>query len=121
MTYPDPNDTNPTTRDGLDLGEAPVAVSSDDRRDELRNAEREEESVGRAFHEEESVRTSDEDERLGNDSNLEVCNHVQLRVVAVHARAGGGRQRDAELVLEEGGLNDDNNEDDAASRKKTIT
>jgi hypothetical protein len=29
-TYPDPDDTNPGTFNGLDLGEAPVTVSGND-------------------------------------------------------------------------------------------
>ena len=115
---PDPDNTDPAAGDGVNIREAPVGVCSDDGGDDLGDDERTHECERRTLHEEESVRTSDEDERLGNDSDLEVRNHVQLRVVAVHARASGGRQRDAELVLEEGGLNDNNNEDNAANRKK---
>ena len=116
-TYPDPDNTNPATRDTLDVGEAPVGVGGDDGRDDLSDDEGTHERKGGTLHEAETVRASDEDERLGNDSDLEVRNHVQLRVVAVHTRASGRRQRDTELVLEEGRLNDDNNEDDAARQK----
>ena len=42
MTYPDPNDPDPTARYRTDVGEAPVTVSGDDGRDKLRNAECEE-------------------------------------------------------------------------------
>lgn len=43
-TYPNPDDTNPSTGDGADSGEAPVTVSGDDGRDELSQAERNQES-----------------------------------------------------------------------------
>lgn len=38
-TYPDPDDTDPCTRDRLYLGEAPISVSSDDGRHELGDTE----------------------------------------------------------------------------------
>ena len=63
-TYPDPDDTDPTTRDRSDVGEAPVTIGGDDRRDELSDTERTEERIRRTLHEEESVRTGDEDQSL---------------------------------------------------------
>ena len=94
----------------MDVSEAPVGVDGDDSRDELGQAEREHESVGRALHEEEAVRTRDEDERLRDDGNLEVDDRVQLRVVRVDGE--GRREADTELVLEEGGLLDDDDKGD---------
>ena len=59
-----PDDADPAARDAADLGEAPVAVGGDDRRDELGEAERQEEGDRGALHEEEAVRPGDEDEGL---------------------------------------------------------
>ena len=106
-TYPDPNDTDPSTRDGPDVGEAPVTVGGDDGRDELGNAEGNDEGGGRSLHEEESVRTRDEDQRLGDDSDLEVDNHVELWVVVVRGHGSTTGERDTELVEEERRTDDD--------------
>ena len=114
MTYPDPNDTNPTTRDGLDLGEAPVAVRGNNRRDELRNAEGTHEGERRTLHEEEAVRTRDEDEGLRDDGNLEVDDRVKLGVVVVlRGRVSAAGEGDAELVVEPGRADDDRDEGNA--------
>ena len=99
-TYPNPDDTNPATRDRLNLGEAPVAVRSDDRRDELRDAEGTHEGERRALHEEEAVRTRDEDEGLRDDGDLEVHDSVELRVVVVERLGRAVAERDAELAVE---------------------
>ena len=107
MTYPDPNDTNPTTRNRLNVGEAPVAVRRDDRRDELGNAERTHEGERRTLHEEEAVRTRDEDESLRDDGNLEVDDRVKLGVVVVDSLVSATGEGDTELVVEPGGPDDD--------------
>jgi hypothetical protein len=109
-TYPDPDNTDPAAGDTVDLGEAPVGVGSDDGRDKLSNGEGTEESVRRALHEEEAVRTGDEDERLRDNGNLEVDDHVNARVVHILSFARRSRVLDAELVLEEGRLHDNENE-----------
>lgn len=67
---PDPNDTDPSTRNRMNVGETPVSVSRNDRGDKLGEAESGEEGKGRAFHEEEAVGTSSENQSLGNDRNL---------------------------------------------------
>ena len=97
----------------MDVSEAPVGVDSDDRRNELSQAEGEHEGVRRALHEEEAVRTGDEDERLRDDGDLEVDDRVQLPVVRVDGE--GSRKRNAELVLEEGRLLDDDDKRDPES------
>ena len=113
-TYPNPDDTNPATRDCLDLGEAPVAVRSNDRRDELRDAEGTHEGERRALHEEEAVRARDEDEGLRDDGDLKVDDGVELGVVVAGRRgreaAGEG---DTELVVEPSRLDDDRDERNA--------
>lgn len=108
--YPDPDDTDPTTRDGTNLGEAPVTVGSNDRRDKLSDTEGTEESERRTLHEEESVRTGDEDQSLGDDGDLEVDNHVQLLIVVVDGLTRCVSESNTELVLEESGVEDDSNE-----------
>jgi hypothetical protein len=45
------------------------------------------------------VGTSDEDESLGNDSDLEIGNHVELRIIVSDGR--WARELNTELVLEE--------------------
>ena len=112
VTYPNPDDTNPAARDTLDVGEAPVTVHSDDRRDELRNAERTHESERRTLHEEEPVRTRDEDEGLRNDRNLEVHDRVELTVVVVEGLLSAARKGDTKLILEERRLKNDGDERD---------
>ena len=111
MTYPDPNDSDPTTRNGTNVSEAPVSVRGDDRGNKLGNTEGQEQGDRGALHEEESVRAGDEDEGLRNDRDLEVDNHVERTIV------GDWDTRpvlevDAEFVLEEIGLQDDNDKDD---------
>lgn len=46
---PDPDDTNPATRDRVDLTETPVGVGSDDGGDELGETESQHESNGRSL------------------------------------------------------------------------
>lgn len=50
---PDPDDSDPSSRDTTNLGEAPVSVGGDDRGDQLSQAESEEEGDRGTFHEEE--------------------------------------------------------------------
>ena len=118
MTYPDPNNTNPSARDGVNLSEAPVGVSSDDGRNELRNGEGTHESDRRTLHEEETMRTGDEDQSLRDDGDLEVDNHVELPVVVV-ARSRGSAvvERDTEFVVEPSGLDNDRNEGNAREKE----
>ena len=59
-----PNNTNPTTRDSPDLSEASVTTRSNDGRDELRNTERAHGCCRGPLHEEEAVKTRDEDQGL---------------------------------------------------------
>ena len=106
---PHPDDTDPAGVDVLDVGEAPVSVAGNDGRDKLSKAECDDESSGGTFHEEEAVGTSDEDKSLGDDSDLEIGDHVQLRIVGLD---GVGTESDAELVLEEGCLLDDDDKGD---------
>ena len=64
------------------------------------------------------MRASDEDQRLRDDGDLEVDDHVQHRVVR------GGHivvESHAKLVLEEGGFHDDDDERDAISSWFSIT
>ena len=70
MTYPDPNDSDPATRNGTNIGESPVSECSDDGGDKLGNAEGDEQGDGWTLHKEEPVRASDEYEGLGDDRNL---------------------------------------------------
>ena len=116
-TYPNPDDTNPSTLDRVDLSEAPVTVRGNDRRHELRDAERAHESERRTLHEEEAVRTRDEDECLRDDGHLEVDDRVELRVVVVVRRVlGTTREGNAEAVVEPVRANGDGNERDPSSR-----
>lgn len=82
-TYPDPNDPDPATRDAVNLGESPVGKASNDGGHELGKAEGNHESGRWALHEEESMRTGDEDKSLRDDGDLKIHNHVQLRIVMV--------------------------------------
>lgn len=63
-------------RNATDIRETPVAVSSNDRGDQLGQAEGEEEGDRGPLHEEERVGTGDEDKSLRNLSNSV---HVQER------------------------------------------
>lgn len=72
----------------MNLGEAPVTVCSNNGGNELSQTEREHQGEGRALHEEEAMRTGDEDESLRDNGNLEVDDHVKLRVIVI---AGSGR------------------------------
>ena len=111
---PNPDDTNPATRDSLDVGEAPVTVGSNDRRDELSDAEGTHESNRGALHEEPTVRTGDEDEGLRDDGNLEVDDGVELVIVVVEGLVGVVLEGDTELAPEEVCANADGDESDAA-------
>ena len=111
VTYPDPDDPDPTARDGTDVSEAPVSVSGDDRGNKLGDTEGKEQGDGGALHEEESVRTGDENESLGNDRNLKVDNHVEHAIVGKWD-TWPVLELDTKLALEEIGLQDDNDEDD---------
>jgi hypothetical protein len=101
---PHPNDADPAARDTTDLSEAPVSVSSNDGRDELSDTEGTKEGIGWHFHEEKSMGTSDEDERLGDDGHLEVDDHVDIGVVDVLGSTISSIETNAKLVFEEVGL-----------------
>jgi hypothetical protein len=103
----------PDTCQKTNLGEAPVGVDGDDGRDSLRDAERAEESVRRTLHEEEAVRTSDEDEGLRDDCDLKVDDGVQHTVVVVDR--WWRLEVCPEGVLKECGLDDDDNQRDSAA------
>ena len=109
-TYPNPDDTNPATLNSLNLSEAPVTVRGDDGRHELGETEGAEQRDRGTLHEEEAVRTRDEDEGLRDDGDLEVDDHVELAVVVVDGVAA--LEGNTELVLEERGLDDGANEGD---------
>ena len=66
------------------------------------------------------MRTGDEDESLGDDGDLEVGDHVELRIIRLD---GAGLEADAELVLEERGLLDDDDKSDTGGkvRMRTVT
>ena len=99
-TYSDPDNADPCSGDGVDLGEAPVGIGGDDGGDDLGDDEGTEGSGG-TLHEEEAMRTG--------DGNLEIEDHVELVVVDVLAAVClSVRERDTELVLKEGSLDDDN-------------
>jgi len=104
---PDPDDSDPTARNGTDVSEAPVSVRGDDRGNKLGDTEGNDQGDGGSLHEEESVRTGDEDESLGDNRDLKVGDHVE------HAIVGNRDTRpvlevDTKLALEEIGLQDDN-------------
>ena len=120
MTYPNPDDTDPTTRDTVDLSEAPVGVHGDDGRHELSNTERAQESVRRTLHEEEPVRTRDEDERLRDDSDLEVDHGVQDVVVDVGGLVCAALECNTELVVEPRRADSDGDQSDAEERVEFI-
>lgn len=118
ITYPDPNNTNPSTGNTVDLREAPVGISSNDGRNKLRNAEGSHESNGGTLHEEETMRTSNEDESLRDDGDLEVHDHMKLRIMRIDvASTVAVGQGDTKLVLEERGFHNDDDEDDAKNMK----
>ena len=79
--YPDPDDSNPSARNGSDVSEAPVSVRGNDRGNKLGDTEGTEQGGGGTLHEEETVRAGDEDEGLGNDCDLQVCDHVEHAIV----------------------------------------
>ena len=112
-TYPNPDNTDPTTLDRLDLSEAPVTVRSNDRGHKLGKAEGAEEGSRGALHEEGAVRTHDEDEGLRDGGDLEEEDCVQLEVVVV---IRGGRRAsgegDTEVAVEPVGADADSNERD---------
>lgn len=101
VTYPNPDDANPATRDGLHLREAPVAVRSNDRRNELRDAECAHKSERWTLHEEEPMRTRDEDESLRDDGDLEVDDGMELTVVVVECLDSPARKSDTKLPVKE--------------------
>lgn len=105
----------------MNLGEAPVGVDSDDRRDELRDAERTKQGVRGHLHEKETMRTCDEDECLRDDGHLEVDDHVQLRVVGVFGFAKRGIEPNAKFILEEVGLENDNDQRDPECTRWAIS
>ena len=111
MTYPDPDDPDPATRNCTSVGEAPVSVHGNNGGDKLCNAEGEEQRDRGTLHEEESVRVSDKDEGLGDDRNLEVNDHVEHAIVG-RWDARHALERDAKFILEECGLQDHNDKDD---------
>ena len=118
---PHPDNAEPTSGDAVNLGEGPVGVDSDERREELCEAKSTEERVRGHLHEEEAVRTCDEDECLRDDGHLEVDNHVQLWVVGVLGFGKRGIEVNAKVILEEVGLKNDNDQRDPECTKCVIS
>jgi len=96
---PDPDDTDPATGDGVDLGEAPVTETGNDGGDELGETERTHEGIRRSLSPGRTVRTGDKDKSLRDDGDLEVDDHVSSWVVGVLAE-----WLDVEVALEEVGV-----------------
>lgn len=63
------------------------------------------------------MRTRDEDQSLRDDSDLQVDNHVQLRVVVINAIADRFTKANAELALEERCFEDNANQGYTAKGK----
>jgi hypothetical protein len=114
---PNPDDTDPTTRDGLDVGETPVTEGGNDGRDQLSETEGNHQGVRRSLGPRRSVRSGNEDKSLRDDGNLEVDNHVCSGVVVVLSSG-----LDTESVLEEGGVSHDGVESKGGSSEvETVT
>jgi len=109
---PDPDNTDPSTFNGVNLGEAPIGECSDDTGNNLGNDESTHEGIRRPLHEEESVGTGDEDQSLGDDGDLEVDDRVDLGVIGILRFAEPRSKAGAELVLEEVGVHDGQHETD---------
>jgi hypothetical protein len=92
----------------VDLREAPIAKASNNGGDQLSKAECKEQCRRRTFHKEEAVGPSDENQRLRDDGDLQVNDHVQLRIVVVLLTIPAIGQMHLELPLEEGRLENDN-------------
>lgn len=78
----------------------------------LSNAERNDQGDEGMFHEEEAVRTCDQDKRLRDDGNLQAYNGVKLRVVGIWWESWY-IEHDTEFVIEEACLQYDGNQRDA--------
>ena len=116
-TYPNPDNTDPSTRDRVNVGEAPVGVGGDDGGDELGETERTHEGERGTLHEEEAVRTGDEDQSLGDHGDLEVDDHVEFTIVVVaSSRRSTTLESDTELVVEPSGADDDSDESNPVKR-----
>jgi len=114
---PDPDDTDPSTRDGLDVGETPITEGGNDGRNQLGETEGNHESVRRSLGPRRSVRSSDEDKSLRDDGNLEVDDHVSSGVVGLFTDSV-----DTEGRLEEVSVSHDGVEGDSRSSEvKTVT
>lgn len=115
---PNPDDSDPSTRDTSDVGEAPVSVSGNNRGDQLSDTESTHKRIRRSLGPRRSVRSSDEDKRLRDDGDLEVDNHVSSVVVDV----GSCNGVDTESVLEEVGVSHNGEQGNGGSREvETVT
>lgn len=118
---PNPNDTDPSTRDTSDVGEAPVSEGGDDGRDELSETESTHEGERWSLSPGRTVRSGDEDKSLGDDGDLEVDDHVSSVIVDIVDTLSGDRV-DTELVLEEVSVSHDGEQGDGGSGKvETVT
>jgi hypothetical protein len=95
------------------LCETKVGKGCYDGRHQLSDTEGTQESVGRTLHEEETVRTCDENQRLRYNGNLEVDDHVQLVIIVQDGFARLIRERNPEFVLEEGCVDDGGHQSNA--------
>lgn len=115
---PNPNDTDPSTRDTVHVGETPISESSNDRRDQLSKTEGTHEREGWSLSPRRTVRSSDEDKRLRDDGDLKVDDHVSSSVVDINSGVG----LDTELVLEEVGVVHDGEQGNGRGRQvETVT
>lgn len=113
---PHPNDTDPSTGDVVHVRETPITETGDDGGNELGQTEGKHKSDGRSFHPGEAMRSSDEDQCLRDNGDLEVNDHVQSSVVDTLVGI------DTELAFEEVGVVDDDEEDDGGEGQvETVT
>ena len=113
--YPNPDDTDPRSRDRVYFCESPVCKGGNDRGNELCDTECSHESIRGTLHKEEAVGPGDEDKSLGDDGNLKVYDHVKLGVCSILVRDGG-----TELIFEEIGLQNDNYQNDSERKGQTL-
>lgn len=113
---PDPDDTDPSTGDGFNISETPVGETGNDGGNQLSETEGKHQSDGWSLSPGWTVGTGDEDQSLGDDSDLEVDDHVETVIVNVLVCG------DAKLALEEVGVVDNNEEDDSGQHEvETVT
>ncbi|KAI9252286.1 hypothetical protein BDA99DRAFT_177685 [Phascolomyces articulosus] len=116
---PDPNNTSPIPTTATHISEAPVGIDGNEGSNQLSNNESGHQVNRWTFHEEPAAGTSDENQTLRHNRNLQVddrvVNMIIDPIIGTGTRVFSTGQFNTKLIMEESGVEHDSSESQSGS------